>query len=169
MVFIRHEKSKDTKKIHFLLQQAFGRPDEADLVDTLRERGKFTLSMVAIHDTRVVGHILFSPVTVESKRGTRKAVGLAPLAVLPPYQRSGIGSKLVLAGLKECGRAGHEVVVVIGDPAYYRKFGFSPAKPLGLHCEFDVPDDVFMVMGLSEGFLTGTEGTVKYQPEFSAV
>lgn len=169
MIFIRHEKPKDTKAIRSLLQQAFGRPDEADLVDTLRERGKFTLSLVAVQGTDVLGHISFSPVTMESDRETPKAVGLAPLAVLPPYQRTGIGSKLVLAGLEECGRAGHEVVVVIGDPAYYRRFGFSPAKPLGLHCEFDVPDDVFMVMGLSEGLLKGTEGTVKYQPEFQGV
>lgn len=169
MIFIRPEKSKDTEAIHFLLQQAFGRPDEADLVDTLRERGKFTLSMVAIHDDRVVGHILFSPVTVESKRETPKAVGLAPMAVLPPYQQQGIGSKLVRTGLEECARAGHEVVVVIGDPGYYRRLGFFPAKPLGLECEFDVPDDVFMVVGLCEGALEGTEGIVKYQPEFNAV
>ncbi len=169
MVFIRQEKSEDSEAIRFLLQQAFGRPDEADLVDTLRKRGKFTLSLVAIQDNRVVGHILFSPVAVQSKRKTPKAVGLAPVAVLPPYQQQGIGSKLVRTGLEECARAGHELVVVIGDPAYYRRFGFFPAKPQGLDCEFNVPDDVFMVIGLSEDALEGAEGIVKYQPEFKAM
>ena len=93
-------------------------------------------------------------------------MGLAPMAVLPEYQKRGIGSALVERGFDECRRIGHNIVVVVGHPEYYPRFGFTPAREQGLGCEFDVPDEVFMVAELSPGTLDGRQGLVKYHPEF---
>jgi putative acetyltransferase len=167
MVVIRQEKPEDIAAIRHVNEQAFGRPAEADLVDALRTRGKVTLSLVAVQDDRVVGHILFSPVMIESEGKVFAAVGLAPMAVLPELQRQGIGSLLVKRGLELCREAGHECVVVLGHPEYYPRFGFVPASKYGIKCEYDVPDAVFMAIELREGALQGRAGTAKYQPEFN--
>jgi putative acetyltransferase len=168
MVAIRDESREDAGAIRFVLEQAFGESNEADLVEMLRRRGAITLSLVAVQENEVVGHILFSPVTIESAGSTLNAIGLGPMAVLPPYQRKGIGSQLVRIGLEQCAQAGHEIVVVVGHPEYYPRFGFAPAKQRGIRCEFDVPDDVFMVLELREGAVGGRGGIVKYQPEFTS-
>jgi putative acetyltransferase len=167
MMIIRHEKPSDVAAIHHVNEQAFNRPAEANLVDTLRARAKVSLSLVAVEGDRIVGHILFSPVSIETAEKTVSAIGLAPMAVLPEFQRQGIGSLLVRSGLAECREAGHLVVVVLGHPEYYPRFGFVPATRHGIKSEFDVPDEVFMIMELSEGALSGCAGTAKYQPEFS--
>jgi len=169
MISVLHEKPEDANAIRFVLEQAFGQSNEADLVDALRRRGALTFSLVALRENEVVGHILFSAVTIKSARVSFNAIGLGPMAVLPPYQRKGIGSQLVRIGLEQCRQAGHEIVVVLGYPDFYPRFGFAPAKPRGIHCEFDVPDDVFMVMELREGALAGRGGLVRYQPEFRSV
>jgi putative acetyltransferase len=91
------------------------------------------------------------------------------MAVLPPYQNKGTGSKLVRTGLQKCSDVGHEIVVVVGHPNYYPRFGFTPAKDRGIRWEFDVPDEVFMVIELREGASAGRSGVVRYQPEFSSV
>ena len=88
------------------------------------------------------------------------------MAVLPAHQGKGIGSQLVRAGLEKCRSLGYEVVVVVGHPNYYPRFGFVTAKPKGLKCEFEVPDEAWMVLELREGALAGRQGTVKFQPEF---
>jgi putative acetyltransferase len=168
MVAIRDESREDAGAIRFVLEQAFGESNEADLVEMLRRRGAITLSLVAVQENEVVGHILFSPVTIESAGSSLNAIGLGPMAVLPPYQRKGIGSQLVRIGLEQCAQAGHEIVVVVGHPEYYPRFGFAPAKQRGIRCEFDVPDDVFMVLELREGAVGGRGGIVKYQPEFTS-
>jgi len=168
MVAIRDESREDAGAIRFVLEQAFGESNEADLVEMLRRRGTITLSLVAVQENEVVGHILFSPVTIESAGSSLNAIGLGPMAVLPPYQRKGIGSQLVRIGLEQCAQAGHEIVVVVGHPEYYPRFGFAPAKQRGIRCEFDVPDDVFMVLELREGAVGGRGGIVKYQPEFTS-
>lgn len=169
MVRIRHEKPGDAKAIRLVLEQAFGQSDEADLVDGLRKRDGFTLSLVAILENQLVGHILFSPVTIEAEDLIFNALGLGPMAVLPPHQGKRIGSQLVRIGLDQCRDAGHEIVVVLGHPEFYGRFGFSPARPLGIWVEFDVPDDVFMVMELRQGAVAGRGGIAKYQPEFRSV
>ena len=169
MTTIREEKPEDTSAIRLVLEQAFGQPNEADLVDLLREREVITLSLVALKDNQIVAHILFSPVTVESNDQSFGGIGLGPMAVLPDYQGQGIGSQLVQTGLEKCRQAGHEFVVVLGHPSFYAKFGFMPAKPLGLLCEFEIPGDVFRVIELSENVLAGRGGLVKYRPEFSTV
>ena len=168
MIFIRHERSGDAHAIRFVLEEAFGQSIEADLVDALRRRGALTLSLVALREDEVVGHIVFSPVTIESAESNFDAIGLGPMAVLPLYQGKGIGSQLVRIGLEQCRQAGHEIVVVLGYPDFYGRFGFVPTRHRGLHCEFDVPDGVFMVMELRQGALAGRGGLVKYQPEFKS-
>lgn len=168
MAAILHERPEDADAIRFVLEEAFGQSNEADLVDALRRRGVLTLSLVALRENEVVGHILFSPVTIESVGSSFGAIGLGPMAVLPPYQRKGIGSQLVRVGLEQCRQAGHEIVVVLGHPDFYPRFGFVPTRHRGIHCEFDVPDNVFMVMELRQGALAGRGGLVKYQPEFKS-
>ena len=169
MTTIREEKPEDTSAIRLVVEQAFGQPNEANLVDLLREREAITLSLVALKDNQIVAHILFSPVTVESGDQSFGGIGLGPMAVLPEYQGQGIGSQLVQTGLEQCKQAGHGFVVVLGHPMFYAKFSFMPAKPLGLLCEFEVPDDVFRVIELTENVLTGRGGLVKYRPDFGTV
>ncbi len=169
MVAILHERPEDAHAIRLVQEEAFGQSNEADLVDALRNRGALTLSLVALRENEVVGHILFSPVTIESTGSSFNAIGLGPMAVLPPYQGKGIGSQLVRIGLEQCRQAGHEIVVVLGHPDFYGRFGFVPTRHRGIHCEFDVPDDVFMVMELRQGALGERGGLVKYQPEFKPV
>jgi putative acetyltransferase len=125
------------------------------------------VSLVAKVDDQLVGHILFSLVTVELDTGAYRAAGLAPMAVLPQFQNQGIGSRLVKAGLEECRQAGYEAVVVLGHPGYYPRFGFRPASVYGLTCEYNVLDEVFMALELREGAWRGRSGKVKYQPEFA--
>ena len=165
-LIIRQEASADASAIRHVNQQAFRQTEEADLVDTLRRRGAFTLSLVALLADQIVGHILFTPVQIESADSSFEAIGLGPMAVLPTHQRNGIGSRLVQAGLEECRRVGHGVVVVVGHPEYYPRFGFLPARRFGIRYEEEVPEEVFMVLELREGALAGRSGTVRYQPEF---
>jgi len=122
---------------------------------------------VAIEDGRVVGHILFTPVMIESNKAKYEAVTLAPMAVLPRYQRRGIGASLIRQALDECKRMGHNIVVLIGHPEYYPHFGFVPAGPKGLSSEFEVPDEAWMVAELAEGALDDVSGEVRFQPEFA--
>ena len=166
MLTIRQETPKDIDSIRYVNEQAFGQKEEAEIIDKLRKRDVVTLSLVAVQADQIVGHILFSPVSVESEYSSFEAITLAPMAVLPEYQRKGIGSQLVRVGLEECRRLGHEIVVVLGHPDYYPRFGFVPAKPKGISCEFEVPNEAWMVLELREGALAGRKGTVKFQPEF---
>ena len=169
MLTIRPENSADHAGVRRVVELAFGRSSEADLVDALRQVADPQVSLVAAQDDDIVGHIFFSPVSIESPEGSFTAMGLAPLAVRPDFQNKGIGSKLAIAGLKECRRIGHEVVVVLGHARYYPRFGFVPASLKGIRSEYDVPDDVFMVAELTPGALGGRCGIVKYHPAFSAV
>ena len=167
MLTIRTEAAEDFSTVHTVNQFAFGGSVEADLVDALRPSAHPHISLVAELDGRIVGHIFFSPVTIETDDSTYTALGLAPMAVLPQYQNQGVGSALVREGLNQCGRLGHKVVVVLGHPQYYPRFGFRPAKERGLRCEYDVPDEVFMVAELEVGAIGERKGTVKYHPEFA--
>jgi putative acetyltransferase len=135
-------------------------------VDCLRQAADPYISLVAFADGRIVGHIFFSPVKVGSNDSSFQALGLAPMAVLPEFQNRGIGSMLVRAGLQACKTAGHPIVFVLGHPEFYPRFGFMPAAACGLSCEYDVPDDTFMVAELEAGALQGKSGRVKYHPAF---
>jgi len=166
MMVIRAEIEEDGPAIRSVNESAFGGAREADLVDVLRDVASPFVSLVAVEDDQVVGHILFSPVSVETEGGGFGALALAPMAVLPGYQKRGIGSRLVREGLKECGRLGHRIVFVLGHAEYYPRFGFTPAREKGLTCEYPVPDEVFMVAELEPGVLRGRRGLVKYHPLF---
>jgi putative acetyltransferase len=166
LLTIRLEIPEDRASIHYVNQEAFGRNQEADLVDKLRNRGVLTTSLVAVQEMVVVGHVAFSLVEVTSEESSFEALALAPVGVLPPHQNKGIGSQLVTAGLQECLRLGHEIIVVVGHPNYYPRFGFVTANPKGIECEFEVPDDAWMIKELKQAALAGRRGKVKFQPEF---
>lgn len=168
-MIIRPEKPEDIAAIRIINEQAFGSPAEADLVDALRQNSKAAISLVAEDDGRVIGHILFSPVTIEPNGGQLTGVGLAPMAVAPELQNRGIGSLLVKQGLDRCREAEYPFVVVLGHPDYYPRFGFVPASRFNIKSEYEVADEVFMVMELAEGALSGCAGVAKYQPEFNEV
>jgi len=168
-MIVRPEKPEDIPAIRIVNERAFGRTAEADLVDTLRRNGKAAISLVADDDGRVVGHIFFSAVTIQSRETELTGIGLAPLAVIPERQKQRIGSMLMGHGLRRCREEDHPFVVVLGHPNYYPRFGFVPASNFGIKSEYDVADEVFMVMELREGALTGCAGVAKYQPEFNEV
>jgi putative acetyltransferase len=155
-------------------RQAFGRADEAAIVDAVRAAGAATVSLVAqlAHDQRryepgpIIGHVLLSPVTVDG-RGEPRGLGLGPIAVLPQYQRRGVGSRLIEAALRRARALGHAFVVVLGHPEYYPRFGFKPASRFGLQFEHPVPDEVFLALELVPGGLQQASGVVRYLPAFS--
>ena len=175
VTLIRPEQPDDVGIVRELNDQAFGRPDEGRLVDAVRKRTEPTISLVAVDenaadaDARVIGHVLFSQVTIESPRATVTAIGLGPIAVRPDRQRSGIGTELIQHGLQRCREAGYPIAVVLGHPSYYPRFGFSLARTRGIHWEHEVPGDPFMVMELKPGALEGVTGTARYLPEFMSM
>jgi putative acetyltransferase len=136
MMIIRHERVNDIAAIRDVLEQAFDRQAEANLVDALRDRDVLTLSLIATDSDRAVGHIAFSPVTVGEENLSLKAVGLAPVAILPEYQRRGIGSQLIEIGLKECQKPGQNAIFVLGNPTFYSRFGFVAAATYGIALTF---------------------------------
>lgn len=166
MVTVRAEHSDDIAAVRRVNELAFSSPNEAALVDALRKTADPYVSLVAIESEQVVGHIFFTPVSINPPNNAITAMGLAPMAVLPEHQNRGVGSLLVREGLRECEHIGCNLIVVVGHPEYYPRFGFIPANQKGLRCEYPVPPEVFMVMELKPGVLTGKQGLVKYRPEF---
>jgi putative acetyltransferase len=167
MLIIRKEQSGDHKAIHALNLASFENGPEADLVDKLRISCDAYLAFVAVENESVVGHILFTPVTI--KNSEHAGMGLAPMAVLPPHQGKGIGSKLVRHGLEYLSKQGCPFVIVLGHPGYYPRFGFEPAIKWGIHSTYDVPENAFMAIELLSGSLDGVSGTVEYPKEFEDI
>lgn len=164
---IRPEAPSDHAQVARLHRLAFGQPAEAALVERLRAAGRATVSLVAEEEGAVVGHILFSPVTLDPPPDPAPCwLGLAPMAVLPERQRGGIGAALVRAGLEAAHRVGATAVVVLGHPDYYPRFGFAPASRVGLRCVYDAPDEAFMALALAPGSFAGRQGLVRYAAEF---
>lgn len=168
MGMIQAEQSEDIQAIHSVNRLAFGQADEALLVRRIRESSEFIpeLSLVAVKNSRLVGHILFSRIHIQTPRGNVAALSLAPMAVLPEFQNQGIGSDLVREGLKKSRELGHKIVVVIGHPWFYPRFGFVPARKKGLDLDFPVPDEAFMVCERTPRALDGNAGKVVYPPAF---
>lgn len=169
---IRPETPADIAAIHAVNRLAFdGREAEPGLVDAIRHSADFIpeLSLVAVVDDRVVGHILFSRIRIETHAGHTPALSLAPMAVLPEYQNQGIGSALVRRGLEECRRLGHAIVIVLGHPDYYPRFGFSARLAQALECPYGDAGAAWMAIELRPGALDGVHGKVVYPPAFDGV
>ena len=168
-MIIREEQPSDIEKIWKINVEAFETIAEANLVNSLRDSGCTFISMVAETENKVVGHILFTPVELSGNKNNLKIMGLAPMAVLSQYQNKGIGSELVQAGLERCKSLGCDAVVVLGHPDYYPKFGFVPSVKYGIKSEYDVSDEVFMILELNPGSLKHHEGVIKYHEAFNSV
>lgn len=166
---IREESHADHARVEQIHETAFGRPAEAALVRALRASAKPRISLVAELRGEVIGHVFFSPVSIEPAAPSPPAAGLAPLAVVPQAQHRGAGSALVSAGLRACVFVGWKVVFVLGSPAYYSRFGFVSAPALGLRYESEAFDSGFQVFELAPGALSGCSGRVLYHPAFAFV
>ncbi|MDB4778242.1 N-acetyltransferase [bacterium] len=165
---IRIEKETDETDVRLVNTSAFEATTYADLVDALRKHARPVVSLVAEVDDSVVGHIMFSPVTL-SGHPELKVSGLAPLAVAPGHQRAGIGSALVRAGLEQCKQLGFVAATVLGHPEYYPRFGFTPSSRFGIDSEYDAPENAFMVLEIQPGALNEVNGTVKYHNVFNSL
>jgi putative acetyltransferase len=162
---IRRPCLEDREAILHVIRAAFGREDEVRLVAQLHANGDDRFELVAEQSGAIVGHVLFSPIRIEQGDDGR-ALGLAPLSVLPWLQHGGIGSELIrqsLAALREEGEV--SAVVVLGDPPYYTRFGFAPASRAGLYDVYG-GGDVFMALAIQPGGLDHYRGRVDYAPAF---
>ena len=165
---IRTERESDILSVHGVHEAAFPTSSEAYLVDGLRRMVDPLVSLVAEERGKIIGHILFTPVSLDS-RPELLIMGLAPMAVLPGHQRAGIGSALVRAGLDQCRLLPAAAVVVLGHPEFYPRFGFLPSTRFGIRSEYDVPEEVFMALELEPGCLDGPPGVIQYHDAFNAV
>lgn len=171
-ITIRPEQPADTDAIYTVEKDAFERPDEADLVNRLRDAGAIWLSQVALLNGDIVGHALYSMVTVTDGDTVREFPGLGPIAVATAHQNKGIGGQLIHAGLEAARSAGYGLMFLVGHPDYYPRFGFQPAKPLGFTSDYvqdDGPHAHFMVAVLDDTLLDTVRGHVRYHPAFEGV
>lgn len=173
MVTIRQERQTDYRKTEEVVQQAFLNEEFSDkkehaLVKRIRECDAFIpeLSIVAV-DEEIVGHIMLSKITIEQDRASVDSLALAPVSVARSYQKKGIGGKLIVAALEKAKELGYGSVVVLGHPEYYPKFGFKKASEWNIKAPFEVPEEVFMVMELTENALEGVKGVVQYSSAFA--
>jgi predicted N-acetyltransferase YhbS len=171
MLFIRPERKEDYPRITEINNLAFKQENEGRLVENLRKNTGFIpeLSLVAQEDNEVVGHILFFPIKIIDDKLIHTSLALAPMSVHPEHQGKGIGSALVRQGLKAAKEKGFKSVIVVGHANYYPRFGFKPAASWNIKAPFDVPEDVFMAIELTENGLKNVRGTVKYPDEFNDV
>ena len=165
---IRPEQPDDYQAVRAVNLAAFDTAVEADLADAMRETPEYVpeLSLVAELDGQIVGHALFSEVTVEQEAGELRALSLGPIAVLPNHQNRGIGSALIEHGHRRGRELGYPFVVLIGHPWYYPRFGYQQARQFGLETIWDVSDPVFMVCELESGALKTAAGTIRYPEPF---
>ena len=164
---IRPEREQDTTGVRRVLEAAFPTAAEADLVERLRRGSKSVIALAAEDEGDVVGHIVFSPLALEPLAGAI-GLGLGPIAVLPDYEKHGVGRRLVQNGLAACHAWGAGFVTVLGDPEYYGRFGFEPASEHGLLNEFGA-EPHFMVFPLKKNGLPPRGTLIRYAPEFSGV
>ncbi len=164
------ERPDDHAEVYALIAAAFGRPDEADLVVRLRQSSGFVPELsidLRDWDHTLLGHVLFSRCTiVDEDGGETESLALAPLSVAPAYQKQGVGNGLVRHGLLVARELGFGSVIVLGDPAYYGRFGFQPAEDWAIHAPFPVPEGALQVLELYPAALAGAWGTVQYDPAF---
>jgi len=166
-VEIRQEAERDIPAIRNVNRRAFDAEDEARLVDDLRSEGYARLSLIAEEAGRIVGHIMFSEAVIRTEEGEAGALALGPVAVAPERQGHGIGSALIREGLDRCARMGHRVVVLLGHPGYYPRFGFSADLAGSLSSAY--AGEAFMALELVPGALAGLTGEFEFAPPFKAV
>jgi len=169
-ITIRREEDNDQIQIYEVNKLAFQQENEGKLIEKIRNTENFIpeLSIVAEIDNRIVGHILFSKIKIVGK-SVYESLALAPMAVIPEFQKKGIGSELVKIGIKMAKKLGFDSIIVIGHKEYYPKFGFQRASKWNIKCPFEVPDEVFMAIELTEKAFEGKAGTVEYPDEFNEV
>lgn len=168
VITVRQESRHDRAAVFTLNASSFSTDAEAKLVEALRTEVRDAISLVAEIDGKIVGHILFTPVTL-AEFPDANLMGLAPMAVTASKRKQGVGAKLIEEGLQACRAAGAGAIVVLGHPDYYPRFGFRKASDFNISCEYDVPDEVFMTIELKPAFFAGKHGVVKYHPLFSSV
>ena len=173
---IRLETPDDVAAIREVNRASFDSKVEPELVERLRAAGNLAISLVGEDDGRIVCHAAYSPAVVELSRGESfDAAALGPIAVLPQLQKRGLGSQLMARGFTEC-LVGYDLMFLLGHPSYYPRFGFVPAKALGVRWAPDTsdhPNPAFMVKELKPGALAnrldGDTGVFHYAPEFDGV
>ncbi len=170
-IHIRPERTNEQGKVYEINRRAFNRAGEADLVDALRKTKRFNpgLLLVAEHYEELLGCILLYPVDIVEGSNITPALALAPVAVLPQHQRKGIGGKLVKVSLGKAKKLGFKSVIVLGNAAYYTRFGFKPASLWGIKPSFEVPEKNFMAIELEPEALRSAAGVVYYPKEYASV
>lgn len=172
-IFLRQETPEDYEEIFELNRIAFRQDNEAKLIEALRKNPAVFvpgLSIVAALDNGIVGHILFTRISIKDESGAlHKSLGLAPMAVRPEFQKKGIGGRLIRNGLEAAKELGFKSVIVLGHEHYYPKFGFEPAGKWNIKAPFEVPGNAFLAIELVKGGLKNVSGTVIYPEEFDGV
>lgn len=168
---IKQEQACDYPMVYDVNLKAFDRKDEARLTDRLRLSEAFIpeLSLVALTDNKIIGHILFTKIRIEAVDLISESLALAPMAVIPEMQSMGVGSRLIEFGLNRARDLGYKSVIVLGHPEYYSRFGFIPTTKWQIKAPFNVPENVFMALELIDGGLSEIRGTVKYAKEFGEI
>ena len=166
-ILIRKEAKKDYDGIFEVNKLAFGQKEESKLIDKIRNGNNFIpdLSLVAEKNGKIIGHILFSKIEI-SGSSKFNSLALAPMAVVPEFQKKGIGTKLIEEGIRKAKELNFETIIVLGHKDYYPRFGFQKASKWNIKCPFEVPDEAFMAMEISDNALKNKSGTVIYPPEF---
>ena len=166
-ILVREEEEKDRKEIYEVNKLAFGQENESILVDKIRKGENFVpgLSLVAETKSRLVGHILLSKIKI-IRSSIFETLALAPMGVIPAFQKQGIGSELIKKGMAKVKELGFDSIIVLGHKDYYPRFGFKKASKWNIKCPFEVPDEAFMAVELTERALEGKAGTVSYPDEF---
>ncbi len=168
MIEILQEQQEDYDAVRLVNDGAFGQTLEGRIVDSIRESCQEVLSLVAVLDNRIIGHVFFSPATIESSGGLIKGMGLAPLAVLPEFQNQGVGSLLVEEGLRILKDRSYPFVIVLGHEKFYPRFGFQKASKFGLKSQWEgVPDEAFMTVIFDESLMKDVCGIARYRDEFN--
>lgn len=164
----RQEIPKDYSAITNINNLAFNQPQEGLLIEKLRKREEFIpeLSLLAFVDEEPVGHILFFPVNIQTDAGPIPSLSLAPMAVLPDFQKKGVGKKLIEAGKSKANELNYGAIIVLGHPEYYPRFGFEMARKWNIRSPWNVPDEAWMAIELKDGALKNCEGMVVFPPEY---
>jgi len=168
MITIRREEESDKQRILEITRLAFESDGEPKLLERIWKSEDYIpeLSLVAVDDGQVVGHIIFTVMKIVTDDEDIPALCLGPISIVPERQRQGIGGDLMRHGMAECQRLGHHIIVLVGHPDYYPRFGFKSAGERGLSLKIEAPPEAFMVYEGISGALDGVTGTVVFSSTF---